>query len=426
MEKVLKQTFEPLGPPKMEYQTHTFSNGIRLIHKEASATRIVHCGFIFDVGSRDEDHVRQGLAHFWEHMAFKGTEKRKAFHILNRLEILGGELNAYTTKEKIAFHASILHFHFKKAVELLTDIAFHSIFPQKEIEKERGVVLEEMAMYEDSPDDAIQDEFDSLLFSGHTLGNNILGTEESIQAIKREDFFQFISECVATHKIAFSVVGPFSFQQALDIAGPFLAAINPKNSKPKREKPEALQTENRVVKKTINQAHLMIGCRSFSLKDENRLPFFLLNNLLGGPAFTSRLNMALRERSGLVYSVESQYSPYLDCGAFSVYLATEARNLKKAEDLVHKEIAHLWKTPLTQNQLKLAKEQLKGQLAMAEESNQAFMLMMGKSLLDMDKVESLPEIFHQIGALSSEQLQIVAKQVWDQPNWVRLSYLPEA
>lgn len=424
MELVLTHYIHP-SVQKTEYQTYTFPNGIRLIHKEVAATRIVHCGFIFDVGSRDEDPDRQGLAHFWEHMAFKGTEKRKAFHILNRLEILGGELNAYTTKEKIAFHASILHFHFKKTVELLTDIAFHSTFPEKEIEKERGVVLEEMAMYEDSPDDAIQDEFDSLLFAGHKLGNNILGTEASIQSIKREDFFQFISERVATERLVFSVVGPFHFQQVLDLAGPFLSAIKPIKSTQKREKPDPLVPENRLIKKPIHQAHLMLGCRAFSLKDENRLAFFLLNNLLGGPAFTSRLNMALRERSGLVYTAESQFSPYLDCGAFSVYLGTEPRNLKRAEDMVHKEIRNLCKNPLSGNQLKLSKAQLKGQLAMAEESNQAFMLMMGKSLLDMAKVESLQEIFDQVDSLTSEQLQTVATQAWDHSNWVRLVYDPE-
>ena len=195
-----------------DYEIHTLNNGIRIVHKEVKSTKIVHCGFILNIGSRDENDNQQGLAHFWEHMAFKGTSKRKAFHIINRLESVGGELNAYTTKEKICFYASVLDNYFEKALELLTDITFDSIFPEKQIEKERGVILEEMAMYHDAPEDAIQDEFDNLVFKGHPLGNNILGTAESVRSFRRQHFKQFVSENINTGQLIFSVVGNISLK----------------------------------------------------------------------------------------------------------------------------------------------------------------------------------------------------------------------
>ncbi|HOY96536.1 MAG TPA: pitrilysin family protein [Catalimonadaceae bacterium] len=408
-----------------DYQIHQFPNGIRLVHKQVPGTRVSHCGFILDVGSRDELPHQQGIAHFWEHMAFKGTGKRKAFHILNRLEILGGEINAYTTKEKIAFHASVLASHFPKAVDILTDITFFSTFPQKEILKEKNVILEEMAMYQDTPDDAIQDEFDLLLYPGHPLGNNILGTEESVASFERQDFVNFFQENVSTDRLIFSSVGPFDLKTAVRKAGPFLEkAPNLQSGKP-RLAPPPLIPENRILRKPSQQAHLMLGCRAYALSDEKRLAFFMLNNILGGPALNSRLNMSIREKHGLVYSVESSYAPYLDTGAFSVYLGTEAKNLNKALALAEKEIQSLQTLKLSPTRLLHAREQLKGQLAMAEEGNQMLMLMLGKSILDQGRVESLAEIFKAIDAVSAEKLQDVANESWGHSDWVRLTYLPE-
>src|SRR5688572_30156357 len=199
----------------LEYQIHTLPNGIRILHKQVLHTKIAHSGFTLDIGSRDENETQLGLAHFWEHMAFKGTEKRKAFHILNRLETVGGELNAYTTKEKICFYASVLDAHFEKAFELLADITFHSIFPSKEIEKERGVILEEMAMYLDAPEDAIVDEFDSVIFKNHSLGNNILGTTESVTRFQKEDFLDFIRDNYSTDRLVFASVSNLPFAKVV-------------------------------------------------------------------------------------------------------------------------------------------------------------------------------------------------------------------
>jgi len=408
-----------------DYQIHQFPNGLRLVHKQVPSTKVAHCGFILDVGSRDELFHQQGIAHFWEHMAFKGTGKRKAFHILNRLEILGGEINAYTTKEKIAFHASVLSTHFAKAVDVLTDITFFSTFPQKEILKEKNVILEEMAMYQDSPDDAIQDELDLLLYPDHPLGNNILGTEESVSSFQRQAFVDFYAENVSTDKLIFSSVGPFDLKTAIRKAGPFLEkAPHLKTGKP-RTPPPPIVAENRILLKPIQQAHFMLGCRTYPLGHEKRLAFFMLNNILGGPALNSRLNMSIREKHGLVYSVESSYAPYLDTGAFSVYLGTEVRNLDKATALAEKEIKSLINLKLSPTRLMHAKEQLKGQLAMAEEGNQMLMLMLGKSILDQGRVESLAEIFTGIDGISSEKLQDVGNECWDHSDWVKLTYLPE-
>ena len=408
-----------------DYQLHEFPNGLRMIHRQVQNTRIAHCGFVLDTGSRDEKSGEEGIAHFWEHMAFKGTKKRKSFHILNGLEILGGEINAYTTKEKIAFHASVLASHFSKAVDILTDITFNSIFPEKEIEKEKNVILEEMAMYLDAPDDAIQDEFDSLLFPGHPLGVNILGTETSVPSFCREDFFRFFRENVSTDRLIFSCVAPFDLNIAIRKAGPFLSQPPQLQGKKNRLPPEVLKAADIIRRKPIQQAHLMMGCRAYALNDEKRLPFFLLNNILGGPALTSRLNMSLREKYGLVYSVESNYSPFLDTGAFSVYLGTEAKNMNRAMLLVEKEIHKLISEPLSPTRLRQAKEQLKAQLAMAEEGNQMFMLMLGKSMLDQGRVESLAEIFASIDAIDAGRLKDISAESWDHGNWVKLRFLPE-
>lgn len=407
-----------------EYQIHEFSNGIRLIHKQVPSTKIAHCGFILDVGSRDELPQEQGIAHFWEHMAFKGTEKRKAFHIINRLEILGGEINAFTTKEKIAFHASLLADHFPKAVDLLTDITFFSTFPKKEIEREKGVILEEMAMYLDSPDDAIQDEFDLHLFPNHSIGRNILGTEESIKSFQQSDFQRFYKNNVSTDRLIFSVVAPFDFRTAIKKSAPFLELPAWISSNRNRIAPTQYKPVKETIEKPITQAHLMLGWRAFPLHDPRRIGMFVLNNILGGPALNSRLNMTIREKHGLVYSVESNYTPYTDSGVFCLYLGTELKNLEKAENLALKEIEKLKSSALSLHHFHHAKEQIKGQLAMAEEGNQSLMLMLGKSILDQGRVESLAEIFEAIDKLKAIDLMDIANEILNNQS-SRLAYIPE-
>lgn len=409
----------------MSYQIRELANGIRIVHQEVTHTRMVHCGFILDIGSRDEEEDQIGLAHFWEHMAFKGTHKRKAFHIINRLDSLGGELNAYTTKEKLCFYASILKEHFAKAGELLCDITFNSVFPPKQIEKERQVILEEMSMYRDSPDDSIQDDFDEILFPGHSLGNNILGTEESVKQFTQQHFLDFIQKRLDTSKIIFSVVGNISFKKVLSTVTPFLAAIPAKHSTYQRLSVNGYIPKITTTYKEITQAHCALGKPTRGIQDPNRYKLFLLNNILGGPSMNSRLNMALREKHGLAYSIESVYQAYTDAGFIGIFYGTEEPAAAKARKIVMRELKRIREKKLGTLQLHMAKEQTIGQMAMAEENYPGLMLVYGKTLLDKGRIEPLENIFSVIKSAKAEELQDLAQEVYDEDQFSFLTYLPK-
>ncbi|MFM7629495.1 MAG: M16 family metallopeptidase [Algoriphagus sp.] len=399
-------------------------NGIRIVHQEINHTRLVHCGFILNIGSRDEDQEQEGLAHFWEHMAFKGTQKRKSFHIINRLESLGGELNAYTTKEKICFYASILKEHYAKAAELLFDITFHSTFPEKQIEKERQVILEEMAMYRDSPEDAIQDELDALVFDQHALGRNILGTEKTVSNFHQQDFFNFISSRLDTHHIVFSVVGNLPFEKVLkQIEGP-LREIPSKRTLYTRGGFHHYHAKQSSLPREVTQSLCAIGRPAYSLHDPKRYQLFLLNNILGGPSMNSRLNLSLRETYGYVYSVESTYQPFSDTGFFGIYFGTEEKTLKKSIEIVYREMEKLRKKKLGTLQLHTSKVQAIGQMAMAEENYASLMLVYGKTLLDHGKIDPLECIFEQIRQTSAIDLQEIAQEIFHPESLSCLMYTP--
>ena len=408
-----------------DYNLYTLPNGIRIVHKQVHHTKIVHCGFILDIGSRDEHPDQQGITHFWEHMAFKGTKKRKAFHILNRLDSVGGELNAYTTKEKVCFYASVLDKHLENALDLLTDITFHSVFPEKQIEKERGVILEEMAMYQDSPEDALQDDFDGQVFANHPLGYNILGTPESVRSFDRNNFIRFVRENMDNSRLIFSCVGNISFSRIKRLVEKYLHSLPEYRSERSRPLFNSYTPSRERVFKSLTQAHCVMGRPSYALGDEKRLPFIMLSNILGGPAMNSRLNLALREKKGLVYAVDASYTPYLETGLFNISFATEARQLQKSIKLVEKELQLLKEKPLGSMQLHYAKEQLIGQLAMAEENNSGLMLMMGKSILDLDRIESLESIFERIRSITATELQDIANEMFEQQQFSILTFEPE-
>ncbi len=409
-----------------EFQQHTFPNGIRLVHREVPSTRVAHLGFVLDIGSRDEALDQEGIAHFWEHMAFKGTSKRKAFHIINRLDSVGGELNAYTTKEKIYFYASILDTHYERTVELLSDITFQSTFPEREIERERRVINEEMLMYEDAPEDEIFEDFDTLIYGDHELAHPILGTQKNVAGFGREDFLRFVRENLDTSKVIISSVSNMPFKKVLRLVEKYVKDIPASSATSTRKL--FLDYEPRSLKKVkkVSQAHCMVGGQGFSVVDDKRLPFFMLTNLLGGPAMTSRLNMSLRERRGNVYNVEANLTSYSDSGLFNIYFGCEEKLWQKNLALVHKELKKLREEPLGRMQLHTLKEQLMGQLAMSEESNSGLMQVMAKSLLDLGRIETLQEIFEQIRAVSSTELQDLAQEVFDENKLSYLTYLPES
>ncbi|AZQ63204.1 insulinase family protein [Flammeovirga pectinis] len=409
-----------------KFQIHRLSNGIRIIHKQIKSTKLAHCGVAINVGSRDETLAQQGIAHFWEHMAFKGTNKRKTYHILNSIDSVGGELNAYTSKEKIHFYSSTLVQHFEKSVDVLSDLTFNSNFPVKEIEKERSVILEEMALYRDDPADSIGDEFDELIFPNHPLGRNILGTIESVNSFKQQDFFDFIAQNVDTHQVVISSISNLPFDKVLSIVEKYFGGI--KEAKNDRSRKIFTGYKPTLVEKfkPITQSHVMLGAESYELHHKKRMPFFLLTNLLGGPAMNSRLNLGIREKYGYVYDISAGSSAYLDSGQFSIYFATEDKKLNKCLKLVHKELASLRDKKLGIQQLRSAKQQIMGQIAMSGESNLSIMLGMGKGLLDKEKFESLEEIFQQIQAITSEDLVEVANEMFAEDRLTTLIYHPES
>ena len=379
---------------------------------------------MFDIGSRDELPDEVGLAHLWEHMAFKGTERRSAYQVLTYLDALGGELNAFTTKEKICFHASVLNVHLEKAIDILCDISFHSVFPEKELVKEKKVVLEEISMYLDTPDDAIQDEFEIQLFENHPMGNNILGTIQSIPEFSRESFYRFIERNMATDKVVFATTGDFSAETAFSLVEKRIGSLPKKVSGQKRIAVNELNVKNIKVEKPIQQAHCIIGGRALSLHHPEKYKLMLLNNILGGPASNSLLYLSLREKHGFVYSVESNYHAFTDTGAFQVYFATEKKQLNKCLDLISKEIMKLDELLSNTKKLDAYKQQIKGQLAVAEENNQAYLLMMARSILDLDKIEDLDQVFEDIDIANAEQLIALRKEFLNPDNLSSLVFLP--
>lgn len=408
----------------MEVQHHfTLPNGIRVVYQRIAFTKIFHCGIFLDVGSRDESTANQGIAHFWEHMAFKGTRKRNTVEIISSLDSVGGELNAYTDKEKIVFYASVRDQFAERAIDVLSDITFHSVFPENQIERERSVILEEMAMYHDTPDESLHDEFDSVVFKNHPLGMNILGKRESLESIKRKDFLAFLKTHVDTSRVVLSCVGNLSVIEIERLASKYLKVPVAKRTQ-KRKKAGVYKPRAVELKRDMKQARCAIGRDAYSISHENRIPFYLMVNMLGGPGMNSRLNLSLREKYGFVYSIEAHSIPYTDTGMFAVFFGTEPKQLDKCIALVTRELDKFCQKQLTPKQLAEAKEQLKGQLAMAEENNLSLMMMMGRSMLDRGRVPSIEEIFNKIDDITSKKLLTIAHEMFLPQSLSYLKMIP--
>jgi len=407
----------------MEFLRHTLSNGIRIIHKQYEDADVSHCGLIINAGTRDEEEDQQGLAHFIEHVVFKGTKKRKSFHILNRIDSVGGELNAYTSKEETCIYASFLNRYYDRAIELLQDITFNSIFPDKEIEKEKDVIIDEINSYQDNPSEQIFDDFEDLVFAGHPIGRNILGTEQSVRQFKRRDINSFITKNYTTDEIVLSSAGNIDFAKLVEICENYLGTVkkttrNFKRAPVKNYKPKVIESARDTF-----QAHCMLGSPAQSVKNSDKTAMILLNNMLGGPAMNSRLNLSIREKYGFTYNLESNYTAYTDTGIFNIYLATDNKTLEKCLKLIRKELKKLREQKLGTMQLNNAKLQLIGHIALSQESRINTMLAAGKSLLIFDRVESLEKIYKKIETISSEKLLDISNQVFDERHLSRLTYL---
>lgn len=462
----------------MKYNTYTLDNGLRIIHLP-SDSKVVYCGYQINAGTRNEEPGEEGLAHFCEHVTFKGTERRKAWHILNCLESVGGDLNAYTNKEGTVYYSAILKEHIARAVDLLSDIVFHSVYPQTEIDKEVEVICDEIESYNDSPAELIYDEFENILFKGSPLGHNILGTAEQVRAFKTEDALRFTRKLYRPDNAIFFAYGDIDFKKLVKLIQKALgecpkgrelacsadckSAETPTEERIAEETPTGeTPTEERiaeetptgatpteemeagdanhkvqsskfnvqskvagqtiVMQKNTHQAHVMIGTRAYDVNDDRRMPLYLLNNMLGGPGMNAKLNLALREHNGLVYTVESTMVAYGDTGTWSIYFGCDEHDVKRCLRLVRKELDKFMQKPLSDAQLKAAKKQIKGQIGVACDNRENFALDFGKSFLHYGWEKNVDRLYEQVDEITAAQIQAVAQELFDKNRLTTLIF----
>ena len=431
----------------MKYNTYTLDNGLRIIHLP-SDSKVVYCGYQINAGTRNEEPGEEGLAHFCEHVTFKGTERRKAWHILNCLESVGGDLNAYTNKEGTVYYSAILKEHIARAVDLLTDIVFHSVYPQAEIDKEVEVICDEIESYNDSPAELIYDEFENIIFKGSPLGHNILGTAEQVRSFKTEDALRFTRKLYRPDNAIFFAYGDIDFKKLVRLLKKsFLSEERRVKSEEttfgdRRESqfnsPEAqaqfniqhstfntqhsFEGQTIVMQKNTHQAHVMIGTRAYDVNDSRRMPLYLLNNMLGGPGMNAKLNLALREHNGLVYTVESTMVAYGDTGIWSIYFGCDEHDVKRCLRLVRKELDKFMQKPLSDAQLKAAKKQIKGQIGVACDNRENFALDFGKSFLHYGWEKNVDRLYEQVDEITAAQIQAVAQELFDKDRLTTLIF----
>ena len=412
----------------MKYNTYTLDNGLRIIHLP-SDSKVVYCGYQINAGTRNEEPGEEGLAHFCEHVTFKGTERRKAWHILNCLESVGGDLNAYTNKEGTVYYSAILKEHIARAVDLLSDIVFHSVYPQAEIDKEVEVICDEIESYNDSPAELIYDEFENILFKGSPLGHNILGTAEQVRAFKTEDALRFTQKLYRPDNAIFFAYGDIDFKKLVRLLQRALAddesVVNLAEEKLPKNYPsvgDGIAGQTIVMQKNTHQAHVMIGTRAYDVNDDRRMPLYLLNNMLGGPGMNAKLNLALREHNGLVYTVESTMVSYGDTGTWSIYFGCDEHDVKRCLRLVRKELDKFMQKPLSDAQLKAAKKQIKGQIGVACDNRENFALDFGKSFLHYGWEKNVDRLYEQVDEITAAQIQAVAQELFDKDRLTTLIF----
>ena len=415
----------------MKYNTYTLDNGLRIIHLP-SDSKVVYCGYQINAGTRDEEPGEEGLAHFCEHVTFKGTERRKAWHILNCLESVGGDLNAYTNKEGTVYYAAILKEHIARAVDLLSDIVFHSTYPQQEIDKEVEVICDEIESYNDSPAELIYDEFENILFKGNSLGHNILGTAEQVRQFTTEDALRFTRKLYRPDNAVFFAYGDIDFKKLVTLLKRSVGSeeLRVKNEefysreeeRMKGEESNSPKGQTIVMEKHTHQAHVMIGTQAYDVHDDRRMPLYLLNNILGGPGMNAKLNLALREHNGLVYTVESTMVSYGDTGTWSIYFGCDEHDVKRCLRLVRKELDKFIEKPLSDAQLRAAKKQIKGQIGVACDNRENFALDFGKSFLHYGWEKNVDRLYEQVDEITSQQIQSVAQELFDEHRLTTLIF----
>lgn len=407
----------------MEYQYFELDNGIRVIHKTVPG-KVAHCGVVINAGSRDELSNEAGMAHFIEHMLFKGTIRRKAYHILSRLENVGGDLNAYTGKEETFVFASFLDQHYARVLELFSDILFNSTFPQKEIKKEKDVVLDEINSLKDTPNELIFDEFEELLFKGHPLGGCILGSAKTVKSFSREDILGFLSKNYLSGKMVIASVGSIKPEKLFATIEKHFGNVSDKNGQSNRVPFSDYQRHTIIESKSNYQVHHMMGAMAYGIKNDKKTTLALLTNILGGPGMNSRLNLGIREKYGYCYNIEAHYQPYSDSGSFNIYFGTDNGYLEKSLRLIYKELKLLKNSKLGSLQLHRAKQQIIGQMAISLESNLSEMISIGKSHLFFDRVDSFADLTKKVEAITSSDLLEVANEIFGYNNFTSLTFTP--
>ena len=402
---------------------YTLPNGIKILFKYAPSS-VTHCCFVVNAGSRDEAPGKAGLAHFIEHLLFKKTERRSTRQILNRLELVGADLNAYTTKEYTCIHASFLKQHLERAIDLFEDLLFHSTFPEEEQEKEKSVILDEILSYLDQPEEAIQDDFENLLFKGHPLGENILGTEATVGKLNGDDISNFMACNYNTHQMVFAVYGDYLFKEVTLLCEKYFGCVPQNESEKQRIAPARYSPgQNRHVK-SISQTHCVVGAQAYSSADDSKYGLLLLNNLLGGMGMSSRLNLEIREKYGIAYTIESNYTPLSDTGVFSIYYGTDAEKAGKAAKLVEKELKKLRDNKLGSLQLHQNKQKFTGQIALAEENRMSLIISMAKSLLDFNRIDTLEQVFEKINMVTADEVLAISNEILDPAGMLSLVFEP--
>lgn len=397
----------------MTYNTTTLANGLRVIHLHVPGQQVLYCGYAIAAGTRHELPGEEGLAHFVEHTTFKGTKKRSSLQILNCLERIGGELNAFTTKEHTIYYAAVLREHIGRAVSLLSDIVFNSTYPQAELDKEKEVICEEIESYNDTPSELIFDEFENLLFPNHPLGHNILGQREQLMTFTSDDALRFARRHYRPDNSVFFVYGDTSFPRLVKMleAFPTPSPIGERKEE-KGESPLPLGKGGGIGSPSYHQSHVMMGTQTFAADDSRRIPLFLLNNILGGPGMNARLNIALRERRGLVYTVESNMTTYSDTGTWAVYFGCDHKDVKRCMRLVRRELDRVMEKPLNDRQLIAAKRQLIGQLAIASDNREQFALDMARIYLHEHREHHISDLMEQISSVTSQQIHQLAQELF--------------
>ncbi len=406
------------------FETHRLSNGLRILYIHQPQMVVTHCALMVKAGTRDEPEGLEGLAHYLEHCLFKGTTHRKSYHILNRLEVVGGELNAYTTKEETCLHASVMNEYLERAVELISDIVHHSVFPVAEIKKEKEVIRDEISTYLDTPSEQIFDDFEGQIFKGHPLGRSILGTTESLDRMSRADLLRFVKDRYRPEQMVFSVSGNAGLTAIVKLAEQYLGGKSKTAAQQERKKVGKTKATSLQVPKSVNQVHAVCGTPAYSLFHPDRTALVLLNNLLGGPGMNSRLNLNIREKYGFTYSVESGYHAYSDSGLFHVYFATDVKNADRTAELVEKELQKLMDTRLSERVFSQYREQMLGQLTLSQENRLSLMLSQTKALLYFGKTLPFSELREKIKAVTAEKLQAVAGDIFNPAVRSYLSYRP--